>query len=82
MQILKFTEWLDYILIIQLDMKVWRFRRMLNIISPDGSQIRKFPTENLHLRITMSFISKRRFAITEEVKKCWYFLREKNSIAQ
>ena len=76
-EILKFTEWLDYILIIHLVMKAWPFRRMTNMISPDGRKIREFPTEHLCLRITTSFILKLRLAITEEYKKYWC-LREKN----
>lgn len=68
-EFLKFTEWLDYILIIHIVTKAWQFRRMTNIISPDGSKIRKFPTEGLCLRIRISFISKLSLATTEEYKK-------------
>lgn len=50
---------------------------MTNMISPEKSIIRKFPTENLCLRDTISFISKLRFAITEEDKKVLLFEREK-----
>lgn len=78
MQILKFTEWVDYILIIQLNNKAWQFIQMTNTISPDKIKVRKFPTENLCLKDTISFISKLRFAITKEDKKKYCSLREKN----
>lgn len=58
-------------------MKAWQFGSMTNVIPPDESKIRKFPTENLHLRITMSFISKLRFAIIEEDKNILVGEREK-----